>query len=83
MAYPTAREPQRAGNKVIIGARSKDLLVLEHEVRAVGDETYVLIDDGTVPKKAWSRRSFRKLVDAGDNACPSNNLSSAPTTFWK
>ena len=34
MAYPTARELKRAGNKVIsiVGARSKDLLVLEDEV---------------------------------------------------
>src|SRR3954471_14658803 len=33
MAYPTARELKRAGNKVIsiVGARSKDLLVLEDE----------------------------------------------------
>src|SRR5271157_6624872 len=49
MAYPTARELKRAGNKVIsiVGARSKDLLVLEDAVREVSDETYVLTDDGT------------------------------------
>ena len=48
MAYPTARELKRAGNKVIsiVGARSKDLLVLEDEVREVSDETYVVTDDG-------------------------------------
>ena len=44
MAYPTARELKRAGNKVIsiVGARSKELMVLEDEVRAVSDETYVV-----------------------------------------
>ena len=43
MAYPTARELKRAGNKVIsiVGARSKDLLCLEREVRDVSDETYI------------------------------------------
>ena len=53
MAYPTARELKRAGNKVIsiVGARSKDLLVLEDEVRAVSDETYVLTDDGSYGDK--------------------------------
>ena len=53
MAYPTARELKRAGNKVIsiVGARSKDLLVLEDEVRAVSDETYVVTDDGSYGDK--------------------------------
>ena len=53
MAYPTARELKRAGNKVIsiVGARSKDLLVLEDEVRAVSDETYICTDDGSYGQK--------------------------------
>ena len=53
MAYPTARELKRAGNKVIsiVGARSKDLLVLEDEVRAVSDETYIVTDDGSYGDK--------------------------------
>ena len=53
MAYPTARELKRAGNKVIsiVGARSKDLMVLEDEVRAVSDETYVITDDGSSGSK--------------------------------
>ena len=61
MAYPTARELKRAGNKVIsiVGARSKDLLVLEDDVRQVSDETYVLTDDGTPARKVWPPRSSR------------------------
>ena len=59
MAYPTARELKRAGNKVIsiVGARSKDLLVLEDEVREVSDETYVVTDDGRHGEKGWSLTS--------------------------
>lgn len=67
MAYPTARELKRAGNKVIsiVGARSKDLLVLEDEVREVSDETYVLTDDGTAGEKGLVTRKLEELVDAG------------------
>lgn len=67
MAYPTARELKRAGNKVIsiVGARSKDLLVLEDEVRAVSDETYVLTDDGSSGEKGLVTKKLQELVDAG------------------
>src|SRR5215510_4834790 len=39
MAYPTAAALKRAGNRVlsIVGARTKELVVLEHEMRAVSD----------------------------------------------
>ncbi len=68
MAYPTARELKRSGNKVIsiVGARSKDLLVLEDEVRAVSDETYVVTDDGSYGQKGLVTDKLRELVAAGD-----------------
>ena len=67
MAYPTARELKRAGNKVIsvVGARSKDLLVLEDEVREVSDETYILTDDGTAGEKGLVTRKLQDLIDQG------------------
>ncbi len=67
MAYPTARELKRAGNKVIsiVGARSKDLLVLEDEVRAVSDETYVVTDDGTAGDKGLVTDKLKQLIDGG------------------
>jgi ferredoxin--NADP+ reductase len=67
MAYPTARELKRAGNKVIsiVGARSKDLLVLEDEVRAVSDETYVVTDDGSYGDKGLVTDKLKELVAAG------------------
>ncbi len=67
MAYPTARELKRAGNKVIsiVGARSKDLLVLEDAVREVSDETYVLTDDGTAGEKGLVTKKLQELVDTG------------------
>ncbi len=67
MAYPTARELKRAGNKVvsIVGARSKDLLVLEDEVRAVSDETYILTDDGTWGEKGLVTERLKKVLESG------------------
>ena len=67
MAYPTARELKRAGNKVIsiVGARSKDLLVLEDEVRAVSDETFVVTDDGSYGDKGLVTDKLKELVAAG------------------
>jgi ferredoxin/flavodoxin---NADP+ reductase len=67
MAYPTARELKRAGNRVIsiVGARSKDLLVLEDEVRAVSDETYVVTDDGSYGDKGLVTDKLKELVAAG------------------
>ena len=64
MAYPTARELKRAGNKVIsiVGARSKDLLCLEKEVREVSDETYVVTDDGSYGEKGLVTDKLKELV---------------------
>src|SRR6516162_5813161 len=67
MAYPTARELKRAGNKVvsIVGARSKDLLVLEDAVREVSDETYVVTDDGSAGEKGLVTDKLKELVAGG------------------
>src|SRR5271167_2450508 len=64
MAYPTARELKRAGNKVIsiVGARSKDLLVLEDEVRAVSDETWVVTDDGSYGDKGLVTDKLKEVM---------------------
>ena len=67
MAYPTARELKGAGNKVIsiVGARSKDLLCLENEVRAVSDETYILTDDGTYGEKGLVTERLKNVLESG------------------
>ena len=47
--YPITRAFKEAGNKVIgiIGAREKDLLILENEMKAVTDVTYPCTDNGS------------------------------------
>jgi len=66
MAYPTARELKRAGNNVIsiIGARSKELMVLEDEVSAVSDETYMVTDDGSYGDKGLVTDKLKLIIAA-------------------
>ena len=67
IALPTAAALKNAGNRVItiIGARTKDLLILEKEVRAVSDETFVMTDDGSYGAKGLVTDKLRELVAQG------------------
>ncbi|MCG0277622.1 MAG: sulfide/dihydroorotate dehydrogenase-like FAD/NAD-binding protein [Thermanaeromonas sp.] len=53
--YPIARALKEAGNEVIsiIGARNRELLILEEEMRAVSDELLVATDDGSYGRKGF------------------------------
>ena len=67
MAYPTAAALKRAGNHVIsiVGARSKELVILEREMREVSDELLVTTDDGTYADKGFVTDKLRQLIDCG------------------
>ncbi len=66
--YPIARGMHEAGNKVIsiIGARSKDLLIMEKELRAASDETIVTTDDGSYGIEGFVTAALEQLVDYGE-----------------
>ena len=66
--YPIARGMKEAGNKVIsiIGARSKDILILEKEMRAASDETIVTTDDGSYGVKGFVTTALAQLVERGE-----------------
>ncbi|MGD0784630.1 MAG: sulfide/dihydroorotate dehydrogenase-like FAD/NAD-binding protein [Sedimentisphaerales bacterium] len=51
---PIATAMKKAGNKVvsILGARTKELLILEKDFKAISDELIVVTDDGSYGKKA-------------------------------
>ena len=68
IALPTARAMRDAGNHVIaiLGARTKDLLILEDEVRAVSDEVFVMTDDGSYGEKGLVTDKLRALLDRAD-----------------
>jgi ferredoxin/flavodoxin---NADP+ reductase len=64
--YPICRELRKAGNHVIgiIGARNKDLLFWEEEMRGVTDELIVCTDDGSYARKALVTVPLKELLDS-------------------
>ena len=52
--HPIAQGMKKAGNKVtiIMGARNKDLLILEDEMKAIADDLIICTDDGSYGRKA-------------------------------
>jgi ferredoxin--NADP+ reductase len=64
--YPIAKALKEAGNRVltIIGARSKELVILEGEMAACSDETFVTTDDGSFARKGFVTDQLKDLLDA-------------------
>ena len=67
MAYPSAAAFKRAGNRVIsiIGARNKELVILEQELRAVSDALLITTDDGSYADKGFVTDKLRQLIQNG------------------
>jgi ferredoxin--NADP+ reductase len=65
VAYPEARALKNAGNRLIsiIGARNKDLLILEDEVKAISDELYITTDDGSKGHHGFVTDILKELVE--------------------
>lgn len=65
MAYPTAAALKRAGNRVlsIVGARNKELVILEKEMRAVSDALMITTDDGSYADKGFVTDKLRQLIE--------------------
>jgi ferredoxin--NADP+ reductase len=67
MAYPTAAALKRAGNHVIsiVGARRKELLILEREMRTISDSIMVTTEDGSHGARGLVTDKLRELIDSG------------------
>lgn len=67
MAYPTAAALKRAGNRVIsiVGARNKELVILEREMREVSDALLLTTDDGSYADKGFVTDKLRQLIENG------------------
>ncbi|MEE9500375.1 MAG: sulfide/dihydroorotate dehydrogenase-like FAD/NAD-binding protein [Candidatus Omnitrophota bacterium] len=65
--YPVAKTLKNAGNHIvtIIGARTKDLLILEDELKAISDELHVVTDDGSYGKKGFTTDILKELLVRG------------------
>jgi glutamate synthase (NADPH/NADH) small chain len=63
--YPIAKALKEAGNKLIsiIGARTKDLLILEDEMGATSDELLVTTDDGSCGLGGFVTDALKQLYD--------------------
>jgi ferredoxin--NADP+ reductase len=68
IAYPVAKKLREKGATVhaIIGFRSKDLVILEDEFRAVSDKLSLMTDDGSYGKQGLVTDALKSLIDAGE-----------------
>lgn len=67
IAYPTAVALKKAGNHVIsiIGARSKELVILEEDMRKTSDEVYITTDDGSYGMQGFVTDKLSQLINEG------------------
>ncbi|MDD5692618.1 MAG: sulfide/dihydroorotate dehydrogenase-like FAD/NAD-binding protein [Candidatus Omnitrophica bacterium] len=61
--YPVAKGMKEAGNDitVIIGAKSKELLILEDELKTAADKIYTVTDDGSCGRKGFTTDVLEEL----------------------
>ena len=67
IAYPQAKALHNMGAHVdmIAGFRSKDIVIIEDEMRAVADRLFVMTDDGTYGEQGVVTGNLQELLDAG------------------
>ncbi len=64
--HPIAQALKKAGNRltIIIGARNRELVILEDEMRALADELIVVTDDGSYGRKGLVTAPLEELCRA-------------------
>lgn len=67
--YPIARALKDAGNTIysIVGARSKDLIILENEMSKLSKQSYVTTDDGSYGRKGIVTDQLKDILDSNKN----------------
>ncbi len=68
IAYPVAKKLHENGAVVhsIVGFRSRELVILEAEFRAVSDKFVLMSDDGSVGEKGLVTDALKKLIESGE-----------------
>lgn len=66
--HPITRGLKEIGNNVvsIIGARSKDILILEDQMRAASHELHVCTDDGSYGHHGFVTEVLKQVLEKGD-----------------
>jgi ferredoxin--NADP+ reductase len=77
VVYPQAVALRQAGNRIvsIIGARTKELVILEQLLGSVSDQLIVITDDGSSGKKGLVTDALRELIET-----PNGKVGSTPST---
>lgn len=67
IAYPTAVALKEAGNHTIaiVGARTKDLVILEDELRERVDEIHITTDDGSYGFHGFVTQKLMEIINSG------------------
>jgi len=81
--HPIVEAHKKQGNKVIVimGARNKDLLIMEEEMRALADELIICTDDGSYGRKDLVTVPLKELCEA--NPSPSEVIAIGPPIMMK
>lgn len=68
VAYPVAKALKDAGNHVtaVVGARTKDLIILRKELENVADELYITTDDGSFGFHGFVTDQLKQLLEQGN-----------------
>ena len=69
IAYPIAKGFKEYGTKkvdVILGFRSKDLVILEDEFSKISDNLYLYTDDGSYKEKGFVTNGLETLIEKGE-----------------
>jgi ferredoxin--NADP+ reductase len=64
--HPIAQAMKEAGNKVIIimGARNKELMIMEEEMKKIADELIIVTDDGSYGRKALVTEPLKEICES-------------------
>ncbi len=68
IAYPVAKKLHHSGCEVhaIVGFRSRDLVILADDFRAVSDRFVLMSDDGSAGEKGLVTDALRRLIESGE-----------------
>ncbi|MCD6379162.1 sulfide/dihydroorotate dehydrogenase-like FAD/NAD-binding protein, partial [bacterium] len=66
-AHPIAQAMKKAGNTVIsiLGGRTKELIIMEKEMKDASAEVIITTDDGSYGNKGFVTDALQKLIDDG------------------
>ncbi len=81
--HPIAQALKKAGNKVItiVGARNKDLIILEDKMKEIADEFIVCTDDGSYGRKALVTEPLKEICEREEK--PNMAIAIGPPIMMK